>query len=252
MAKSATTKKEQSTQPLFFKNPSPVLKDKHAEAGISGKIDYGFSKGTNSVPVTVREFSEICKDYPIVFSGPEHNDSVAVLGMQHSKNEFVNADGKWLRDTYIPAYIRKYPFAFMSSGKGAEEKLILCVDEASERFVKKAKKSDTKFFNGTEQTDSTKHALEYCLQFHRDSIVTGNFVKALRDAGLLIPKQITATFRNKEKPINLSGFHIVNEKKFQELDEKLVVQWHKNGYLSLIFMHMISLSNFNKLTALMK
>jgi hypothetical protein len=251
MAKQAT-KTNNAPQPLFFKTPAPVMKDKHAEAGLSTKVDYAFSKATNSVPITTREFAEICKTYPIVFPGGASNDAVAVLGIENTKNLFVSAEGNWQKDVYIPAYVRKYPFAFMSAGKGADEKLILCVDESSGRFAKKAKKTDLKFFDEGNQTASTKNALEYCLQYHRDSISTQEFVKEIKAAGLLIQKQITATFKNKPKPISLSGLFIVDENKLQGLDSAKIAEWHKKGYLALVYMHLISLSNFNRLSNLIK
>lgn len=249
MSKQAT--KSKVPQPLFFKDPAPVMKDRHADSALSAKIDYSFSRSTNTVPVTIREFVELCKAYPIAFAG-NSSDVVAVLGMENSKNLFVSPDGKWLKDVYVPAYVRKYPFAFMSAGKGNEEKLILCVDESSDRFVKKGRKSDVRFFNNGEQTSSTKNALEYCLQFHRDTISTQSFVKEVRDSGILVQKQITATFKNKPKPINLSGVFVVDEKKLQTLPSEKVEQWHRNGYLSLIYMHLVSLSNFNRLSGLIK
>ena len=247
-----STVKNKVPQPLFFKDPVPLMKDKHAEAGLKNNASYAFSKNTNSTPITIREFSEVCKVYPIVFSDNKVNDAFAVMGIQNAKNLFTGSDGKWIKNTYIPAYLRKYPFAFLADGKGKEEKLILCVDQASERFVKKAKRNDIRFFEGGAETASTKKALEYCLQFHRDSITTQAFIKAIRDAGLLTAKQVTATFKGKEKPFSLSGFSVIDEAKLAKLDANKINEWHKNGYLLLIYMHLISLSNFNRLTSLMK
>jgi hypothetical protein len=249
MAKTSTAKKETGNFPLFFKNPVPLMADKHAEAGLLPEASYEFSKGTNSVPISHNEFIEAAKFYPIVFSSTAEVDPVVVLGVENDKNLFVTADGKWAKDKYVPAYVRRYPFVFTSDGK---EKLFLCVDEASERFVKKAKKKDINFFAEGKQTDATNNALEFCKRFYNDQLATHAFAKKIADAGLLADKKLTVTPKDGGKPINLTGFKIVDAEKLQKLDDKTVVEWHKNGLLSLIYLHLVSLSNFNNISKLIK
>jgi len=41
----------------------------------------------------------------------------ALLGLTEGTNLFVNADGAWRPDTYIPAYIRAFPFIFVEDEK---------------------------------------------------------------------------------------------------------------------------------------
>lgn len=243
----ASKKTNQNTnQPLFYKNPFPITAERHGSAGLAVEENYLFAKNTNSVPVAASEIIIASKDYPIVFAG---NDLICILGLENNKNFMVNADGMWAKDAYIPAYARRYPFAFM---KVQGDNLLLCVDEASDRFLLKPKKKDLNFFEGKEQTKLTKTALEFCVNFHRDYFITENFVKAVNDAGLLKTSQLKVNAKNKKEPYSLSGFMVVDEKKFLELDTKTLQEWHKNGYLSLIYFHLQSLSNFNSLAKFAK
>lgn len=234
---------EPTTQPLFFKKPVPIQKEVHAKAGLLAENDFKFAKLTNSAPINMREFALIAKSYPIVFTGGANSIPVAVLGLENNLNSFVNKDGKWEKGSYIPAYVRQYPFAFMVE----KEKLVLCVDEDSTRFKKTAKAKDFKFFDGNEQSDFTKNALQFCLEYYQDSQITKQFVAALEEKELLIERQINATKNGSKKPISLSGFRIVDNEKFAKLDEKTIIEWHKNGYLALINLHLLSFSNWQDL-----
>ena len=249
MANSSTAKKQNTNFPLFFKNPVPLMADKHAEAGLLPDVSFEFSRNTNSVPISHAEFIEAAKHYPIVFSATAETDPVVVLGVENDSNLFVTADGKWAKDRYIPAYVRRYPFVFTSDGA---DKLFLCIDEASDRFLKKAKKKDIQFFDNGKQTDATNNALEFCKRFYNDQLATHAFAKKIADAGLLVDKKLTVTVKDGAKPINLSGFKIVDAEKLQNLDEKTIVEWHKNGLLSLIYLHLVSLTNFNNISKLIK
>ncbi len=229
---------------MFYNEPVPLMLERHAEAGIKNTVNYSFSKQTNSAPITLHEFVEVAKAYPIVFTSGPVVEPAAVLGLETNKNSFVDAEGTWAKDKYIPVYIRRYPFAFMEH----DNKLILCVDEESDVFVKKAKKNDLRFFDDNEQSKTTKFALDFCTQFHRDQILTRNFCQAVKDAGLLKVEQVTATFKNKKDPKTLSGFSIIDEAKLRTLDDAKLKEFNQNGYLGLIYIHLMSLSNFTKIS----
>lgn len=250
MVQNANKKTNQTPkQPLFYKDPAPITLERHATAGLATEENYLFSKSANNVPITASEIIEASKDYPVVFTAAKNIEMVAVIGLENNKNLMVNSDGMWAKDKYIPAYVRRYPFAFMQVD---EEKLLLCVDESSDRFLQKPKKKDMAFFDGNEQSALTKRALDFCVKYHRDYFITESFVNAVKDAGLLKESQLTVNAKGKQTPYSLSGFMIVDEAKFLNLDSKLLQEWHKSGYLSLIYFHLQSLSNFNSLTKVAK
>ena len=59
-----------------------------------------------------------------MFSGTDVSPA-AVLGVRGPENLFVAPDGTWTAK-YVPAFLRRYPFVFSQ----AEERLILCIDDA--------------------------------------------------------------------------------------------------------------------------
>src|SRR5262245_37895593 len=101
-----------STMPLFYKNPQPLEPVRHAKAGLSPRNDFSFARTTNAVAITVSQFSSVACNCPIVFSTTQPVVPFAVLGVRDNQNLFVDAQGQWREDAYIPAYVRRYPFIF--------------------------------------------------------------------------------------------------------------------------------------------
>ena len=88
-----------------------------------------FSVNLHAVPLGASEFAFALRDYPIVFQHRKDDgafEAVAILGIQEGQNLFVMPDGRWDRRTYIPAYIRRYPFCVhaVPGDSGPGERLI--------------------------------------------------------------------------------------------------------------------------------
>lgn len=50
--------------------------------------------------------------------------------------------------------------------------------------------------------------------------------------------------------MTLTGFTIIDEKKFNELPDDVFLEWRKRGYLGLVYSHFISLSRWSILAEL--
>ena len=87
----------------------------------------------NSVFLAAVEFADACKEFPVVFvragePGPDGKQPIAplaVLGLKPGSNLFVEGD-KWTAN-YVPAYVRRYPFA-MARLDGNANNLAVCFD----------------------------------------------------------------------------------------------------------------------------
>src|SRR6185436_2186295 len=87
---------------------------------------------TNAIPLTASEMAHAARTYPIVFSGAAPTVPFAVVGLRDHENLFVDPQGVWRDDSYIPAYVRRYPFIF--SEVPNSQQLVLCVDESADHF----------------------------------------------------------------------------------------------------------------------
>src|SRR3546814_1115256 len=115
--------------PLFYKQPQALQPGLHAKLSVVKQAGYAFAADANSVPLVFSEMATACRHFPIVFTEGQQPSPVAVLGLRGQENLFVDAEGQWRANTYIPAYIRRYPFIFMENAD--QSQFTLCVDTAA-------------------------------------------------------------------------------------------------------------------------
>lgn len=239
---------QESTLPLFFKKPAALDTTRHAESGLSTKENMAFAKNTNSVFINTVEFIEAAKHYPIVFTDGELPMPAVLVGLE-SANYYVTKDNIWKKDTYIPAYVRRYPFVFMEVPD--QEKFVLCIDEGADHFIEKQGKN--KDFQPLvvdgQASQLSMNALEFCRAFQQQYELTREFCAALKEEGLLTPTRSDAKLQN-GREIKLAGFNIIDEGKFNQLSDAQILEFHKKGWLPLIYFVLLSASNWRSLIAL--
>lgn len=241
-------KKEQSTapMPLFYKAPIPLDGKAHKDLGLRKEFGLGFTKNVNAVPVNMIEMPQICHFYPIGFSPDATATPVAVMGLRDNENLFLDAKDHWEKDTYIPAYVRRYPFIF--SEMPEKDQLSLCIDLNKEMIESKGEQP---FFDKDGSPSKlSQHALEFCKSYHAAAQQTIQFGRDLHNSGILVERQAEINIGD-GKRINFAGFRIIDEKKLAELDEKTFLEWRKKGYLPFLYAHLFSGAQWQKLTRLL-
>lgn len=229
--------------PLFYKKPAVLNFKRHENATVSKEPDYTFAAETNSVALNAGEFVEAAKSYPIVFTKEPHTP-IAIVGLEAS-NYFVDKKGKWAEGAYIPAYVRKYPFIFTYDEKS--DQFLLCVDEAAEQFSAQGKKNDLPLFAKEGQpSDTTKSVLEFLKHYQQHFVATKQFAEGLQAEGLLVPNTTQLTLFSGRK-INLGGFLMIDEKKFNSLPDEKIMEFRKKGWLPLIYFALMSVTNWKRI-----
>lgn len=235
---------------LFYTTPEPLNKELHSKLGlVRSNTPYGFATSGHVVPVTVTEFSLAAVSYPIIFSGDAHQP-LAVAGLNGGKNLFINEVGAYQVGTYIPAYIRRYPFVLANDDKS--ERLIVCIDRASSLF---AEGGDVPLFTPEgEASEYTLNAIKFCDDFETERRRTESFVKALEALDLFEVK--TATFT----PVGPDGqpgevqtvaeYYGISEEKLGALSPEKLAELRDNGGLQQIYAHLLSLTNWDRLIAI--
>ncbi len=245
-AAETTGEGENKNLPLFYKNPTPLDGNRHANLSLKKNFGLSFTKDINAVPINLIEMPQICHTYPIAFSPDASATPVAILGLRDNENLYLNNKNEWLADSYIPAYIRRYPFIF--SEIPGNDQLTLCID-FDESTVEEG--GEQKFFEGENKPSTlAQNALEFCKSYHAAARQTIEFSKALNDSGLLVTRQAEINTPAGRK-INFSGFRIVDEKKLAELDDATLLLWRKNGWLPFIYAHLFSGAQWQRLTRLL-
>ena len=218
----------------------------HSYLALAKNFGLGFAKDINAVPVNLIEMPQVCHYYPIAFSPDGNATPVAILGLRDNENLFLNADNSWEANTYIPAYIRRYPFIFSELPGG--DQLTLCLD-MNENVIDK--KGDQKFFDAeSKPSELANNALEFCKSYHAAAQQTVEFSKALAESGLLVDREAQINVAG-NKRINFSGFKIIDEKRLAEMDDKAFMEWRKKGWLPFLYAHLFSGAQWQRLTYLL-
>jgi hypothetical protein len=233
--------------PLFYTAPAPLDAKRHAALGLKSNFGLGFTTKVNAVPVNMIEMPQLCHFYPVAFSPDANATPVALLGLRDNENLFVDAAGNWQADTYIPAYIRRYPFIF--SEVPGQDQLTLCVD-MNPAVVDE--KSDQKFFGADgKATTLAQNALEFCKSYHAAAQQTLAFSKALAASNLLVDRQAEINAGNGQR-ISFSGFRIIDEQKLVDMPEKEFMEWRRRGWLPFLYAHLFSGAQWQRLTLLLR
>ncbi|CAM3908521.1 SapC family protein [Roseateles saccharophilus] len=202
----------------------------------------------NSVFLAAVEFGDACKEYPIVFvrageGGPEGKPAVAplaVLGLKPGSNLYVEGD-KWTGG-YVPAYVRRYPFA-MARLDGNADNLAVCFDGKWAGFNETTGEA---LFKDGQPSEFLMNAKGFLENFEQEAERTRLICNLLVEMELLRDMRFEATLPSGEK-IDVEGFLALDEKKYAELADDKVLQLHRNGLIALIEMHRLSMGNMNRL-----
>lgn len=227
--------------PLFYRDPRPLARDRHAGKSLRATASLSFAANSNAVPVTLEEFGIAARNYPIVFSMEKPAVAVAVLGFRRGENLFIDGQGRWAPESYVPGYIRRYPFIFMEMKE--RNQYMLCLDEAAGLLEEGGSRP---LFDGNQPSELTKRALEFCAAYHRQSVQTQRFVEALEAHGLLTDQAANVTVPGGQT-IALQGIRQIDQDKFRALPDSVLLEWHKNGFLFACHAHFISLGNWSSL-----
>jgi hypothetical protein len=239
-------KPDAGPMPLFYKNPTPLDAKTHAKMALKKNFGLGFTKGVNAVPVNLIELPQICHYYPIAFSPDATGTPVAIMGLRDNENLFLKDNGEWEEDTYIPAYIRRYPFIF--SEMPNNDQLSLCVD--MDPSITEANGEQKFFAEDGKPSTLSQNALEFCKSYHAAAQHTIEFGKALAAAGVLVDRQAEIAI-GPGKKINFSGFRIIDETKLADLDDQTFLEWRKKSWLPFIYAHLFSGAQWQRLTRLL-
>ncbi len=242
-----TENNEQAQLPMFYSNPMCVDSGRHLNAGLLPATNCEFAAHTNSISINAHEFVEAAKFYPIVFTDGELPMPAVILGLE-TDNYFVDTKNQWMLEHYVPGYVRKYPFILLHIADKKE--FVLCVDEGSKQFCAKPTKGMVPLYDTDgKPSEMAQAAFVGAMEYHNQFLFTRQFAKAIQDADLLVSNVSSATLSS-GRVINLQGFGMIDEKKFNALSDDVILDFHKNGWLPLIHFALMSASNWRRIAEL--
>ncbi len=226
--------------PLFYQALEPLSSETHADFKLRMLDRAPFMIGQHAIPITVEEFVAAQRTLPIVFTSGDESIPIALMGLNEGVNVFVDDDGKGTDEpVYVPAYVRRYPFMLARLSPTAEE-LSLCFDPTSEALG--AFDDGEALFADGKPTEIVQNVLGFNEQFEQAGLRTANFMKELRDMGLLMEGEVSLTMAGYDQPFIYRGFQMVNEEKLNDLRGDQLRKIQKSGLLPMVYAHLFSLA----------
>jgi hypothetical protein len=233
---------------LFYERPVPLNRNQHKDLRLKGLQNLKFAMSAHSVPLTGVEFPAAARDLPILFAGTDVSNAgpMALLGLRQNENLFVDTDGQWAPNAYIPAFIRRYPFVLAEKpvDQVGGDDFTVFLDEAYEGFG--VNDGERLFKEDGSETEFLTNAVNFLGEFQQHVARTKWFMEQLRKHDLLEPRNIT--LRKDDKSVGLTGLFVVNEDKLRQLDEKTTHEFLREGVLGWIYAHLLSLPNIDRVS----
>ncbi len=224
--------------PMFYKDLVPLNSKEHSKWRVKGLDNASFMQEQHAIPVTVDEFPNAGRNYPIVFSAGENSVPLILMGLNEGVNTFMGDDGRFKEVAYVPAYVRRYPFLLAKLQPDSEE-LSLCFDPTT-NAIGEFKEGET-LFEKDQPTERTKSILDFCEQFEQAGQRTGQFMQNLESMKLLMDGEVSIQQEGVEQPFVYRGFRMVNEEKVRDLRGDELRKINQNGMLPMIYAHLFSL-----------
>jgi hypothetical protein len=218
----------------------------HGDLGmVSTDAPFAFAFAANAVPVQVTEFGPASLSYPVIFAGTERTP-LAVMSIRPNENLFV-VEGRFDPESYIPAFIRRYPFVTASNPD--EKSVVVCID-VDAHFLSKGG-GDIKLFENGEPTEYTRNAIQFCENFEMERQRTDSFVQLMKELDLLVERKHSVQPNNEDgspgEAFEVADYFAVSEDRLRELPVEKLGELRTTGALQQIYAHLNSLLNWDRL-----
>jgi hypothetical protein len=246
MAKATAANTPLSGEVMFYKKPEPLNLEQHRKLGLNPtSTPFIFAKTAHALPLIVGEFGPASLNYPVIFAGSDYQP-LAVMSIRMNENLFINDQGSFPDNVYIPAFVRRYPFVFAHDT--GQDQMILCIDRGADIVAENA---EVPLFNNGELSDFTKQCMEFCSNFEQERRRTEEFVKMLRELDVFELREVNFTPSRADgspgETVKISEHFSPSEEKMKALPDATQLDLVKSGAMQQIHLHWNSLLNWERL-----
>ena len=221
----------------------------HRHRRISPLTDFRVAADLHAVFITATEFPQAGLELPLLFVATGDDDdhgrpamsTVALLGLAAGENLQLGEGGRWT-GRYIPAYIRRYPFA--SAAEAGASGLAMLVDDSWPGFAEAG--AEPLFDADDQPAPALQRARDFLERFELEADRTRAFCERVVALDVLKEMKAEATLPNGRR-IAIDGFHAIDEDRMHALPDATVVELYRTGLLMLMQLHLASLANIRHL-----
>ncbi len=224
------------TEQLFYQEPVALDRLEHRHLCLKRKDSLDFVKNVNSVPIAGIEFFEVSRDFPVLFMQNPRDGSFTPAAILALNDKGHLLEDKW-GDVYMPAFIRRYPFALSKDGSVMIDLKAPHLQEDDGEYL---------FNDNGENTEALDNIIRFLHESDNQFTRTQPFVGALVEQDLLTQYKTQIQIDDK-KLVNLGNTFIINEDKLKQLSDSVVTEWFKNGWLAWCYAQLHSLGSIQRL-----
>ncbi|MEM9685223.1 MAG: SapC family protein [Pseudomonadota bacterium] len=227
--------------PLLYRTLVPLTPERHKDLRLLDRRDYGFAAEANAIPLTIDEIPVAMRHYPIVLAPGNPATPVALVGFERGKNMHIGEDGQWSSGSYVPAYVRRYPFGLVRETADTERH-ILCADMSS-TLLSEGDEGRALFDDDGKPTEAAKGALDFCQRYVTSTERTRIVMREAEELGIIGPSEVTISRNGKQRKVD--GFALISEEKLRALDDAKLADLVRRGVMTIYAAHHMSLANFS-------
>jgi hypothetical protein len=202
----------------------------------------------NAAFVAAVEFADVSREYPIVFvragkdakTGEDLVAPMAVLGLKQKENLYLLSEGRW-RTPYLPAVLRRYPFA-MAEAEG--DRRVVCIDRDCEDFSNS--EGEPLFGADGQPTPLLADLQNFLDSFEQQVVRTRVFCARLLKADVLREMRFDVTMSD-GNTLAVDGFLSVDESRLAALPDADVLELQRTGMLALVHLQQASMGLLRRL-----
>ncbi len=224
-----------SALPPFFNGLEALNSERHAALRVR-PAGFGFARDAHLLPLMADEFTVAARTLPIVFNLEAPFMPIAVLALQPGQAHLINDKGVWEANTYIPAYVRCYPFILVKP-QADSDTMTLCIDPQAKALS--TSEGEPLFGADKKPTQAAQQALEFCQGYEIARQKTKAMVDKLVELELLEPGVVQFMQNGQQRRVD--GFRAVDRAKLQQLPADKLAELRDLGYLDAIFAHLLSI-----------
>lgn len=214
---------------LFYQELVLLDRKEHSKLRLKKLPNTDFARGVNSVPLAGIEFFDASRDLPILFTKSTNDEFVplAVLSFQSQGNNLVDNWG----DCYIPAFVRRYPFALTDDGR-------ILMDKQAPHLQEE--EGDPLFKEDGGNSEFLENIGVFLNRVESQLRATREYCQALDKLEMLTPFKAQVSIE-KDKAVRLDNLFVIDEKKLAELPDEDIKTWFRKGWLGWSYAHLHSL-----------
>jgi hypothetical protein len=221
----------------------------HHDLKVVARYSAECGHSVNQVLVFPTEFSDVQREYPILFQKSSGNGSyqaVAILGLDKDENLFLDKNG-W-DASYVPAIIARGPFSIVlqqqeKNGETYKEpKVHIDLDDSRVG----ATEGEPIFLPHGGNSPYLEHVSNILRRIYTGQAVNDQMFAAFEALDLLEPVSLEINLDD-FKRYKITDYYTINEEQLVNLDGENLEKLSEAGFLRCAYMAASSLGNINKL-----